>query len=189
MVRTNILHVKFTKKAQTKIQEMAFVLVAIIIFFAIVGIFYIKIGFNSLGNDVETQRAEAAMELVRKIAATPEFALTKNGEMVCDSCIDTDKVMALKNMTAYKGFWNMDFFRLDYVYPVKKNIECVYGSYPDCSMITLSNSVNHENPVTAYVSLCRSEYENSVLFYKCEMGKVEISAKGIAALGVTNVTK
>jgi len=172
-----------------KIQEMAFVLVAIMIFFAIVGIFYIKIGFNGFSGDIQQQRAEAAMELVRKIASTPEFGFTKNGEMICDSCIDTDKVMALKNMSAYKGFWNIDFFRLDYVYPQKKNIECSYGTYPNCSTITLSNAVNHETPATAYVSLCRNEYANNQLYTKCELGKVEISAKSINALGVSNASQ
>ena len=163
------------KKGQMKIQEMAFVLVAIIIFFGIVAIFYFKISLSSLKGNVELQRGEEAHELVRKIANTPEFSFTAED---CESCIDLDKVMALKNRSAYTGFWNLDYLQVSVLYPVKKG-ECTKSNYPECGTITLVNKTGLSGiPSSAYVALCRHEYKD-YNYFKCDLGLISASGKGV----------
>lgn len=160
-------------KAQMKIQEMAFVLVAIMVLFAIVAIFYFKISLSGISGDVETQRAEEANELVRKIAGTPEFAFTA---FDCDNCIDLDKAMIVKELALYKGFWGLDNLKIEVIYP-NKSRECTRSSYPDCGTL---NIVNNSQGITrsAYVALCRQEFKRGN-YVKCELGRISASGKNL----------
>ena len=167
---------KTNKTGQMKIQEMAFVLMAIMIFFGIVAIFYIKISLSNLRGDVELQRGEEANELVRKISGTPEFAFTA-GE--CDSCIDLDKMLMLKERKSYQGFWNLDYLKIDVIYPLKSG-ECSRGSYPDCGSITLINKTDDFGiPKSAFVALCRQEFKGSENYVKCELGRISAFGKSL----------
>lgn len=167
---------KMNKKSQMKIQEMAFVLMAIMIFFGIVAIFYIKISLSNLRGDVEMQRGEEANELVRRISGTPEFSFTA-GE--CDSCIDMDKVLILKERKSYQGFWNLDYLKIETIYPLK-NGECTRANYPNCNSITLVNKTGDFGiPKSAFVALCRQEFKGSENYVKCELGRISASGKSI----------
>ena len=166
-------------KGQIKIQEMAFVLVFIIIFFAIAGLFVFKFAFSNVSTNVEDQRAQAANELVRKIADSAEFALTLKSEIVCSSCIDLDKVMQIKNRSAYlKQFWNLDYLKIETLYPNKTG-ECDESNYPDCRTITLIKNSNFTGlSSSAYVSLCRIDFKQDS-YTKCELGRISASGRGI----------
>ena len=158
---------------QMKIQEMAFVLVAIMIFFAIVAIIYFKVTTTGLQNTVESQRAQQADALVQKIASTPEFQFTA---IDCENCIDMDKLMALKNRSEYSTFWGLDFLQVQVLYPNKQG-ECNGFNYPNCSTITIVN--NSEGiPESAYVSLCRVEY-NQGNYIQCDLGRIYASGQNI----------
>ena len=56
------------KLGQIKIQEMAFILVALFIFFALVSIIYLSIAGSRLTDSVENLREEEAQAIARKIA-------------------------------------------------------------------------------------------------------------------------
>ena len=170
------------KKGQMKIQEMAFVLVAILIFFGIVAIFFLNISLSGLRNSVADQRAQDANEIVRKIASTPEFSLTSKD---CDNCIDLDKVMALKDKKVYSGFWNLDYLQIRVLYPQKSG-ECNTGNYPDCQTITLIKNNNVTGIArSAFVALCRQESKNGG-YIKCELGRISASGKSLDSLGGTS---
>lgn len=166
-----------SKKAQMKIQEMAFVLVAIMIFFAIVAIIFFKVGISGLQNSVESQRAEQANELVQRLASTPEFAFTAAN---CQNCIDMDKVILLKDRNDYKSFWSLDFLQIQVLYP-KKTGECNTYNYPDCGTITIVNN-SRGIPQSAYVSLCRIEFEQGN-YVKCDLGRIYASGKSLNSGG------
>ena len=161
-------------KGQLKIQEMAFVLVAIMIFFAIVALFYITIRTNTLRDDAGLQREEEAKELVRKLSDSPEFSWTASS---CSNCIDLDKVMALKDKPEYKNFWNIDYLMVEIVYPAKNGVECGRGNYPDCSTITLVNKTIG-TPITAFVAVCRQEFRQRG-YPICELGRLYASGKAL----------
>lgn len=171
---------KKTKKAQMKIQEMAFVLVAIMIFFGIVAIIYFKISTSGLQQNVESQRADQASQLVQKLASTPEFAFTA---IDCTNCIDMDKVMLLKGMKNYKSFWGLDFLQVEVLYP-QQHGECTTANYPNCRTITIINNTQGI-PSSAYVSLCRQEFDNGN-YVKCDLGRIYASGKSLNPSPTTN---
>ena len=157
------------KKGQIKIQQMAFVLVALMIFFALVSLFYFSVRYSALKTDVETLREQEVREVVRKMAGTPEFAWTIYD---CDACIDLDKIIALKDRTTYEGFWrNIPLLQIVRVYPTYPGErECTREIYPNCNTITIVDENKDLVAHSAFVALCR--YESEIDFTKCELGKI-----------------
>jgi len=164
-----------SSKGQLKIQQMAFVLVATMIFFALVFLFYASVRFSSLKGDVEDIRKENVLETIRKISTTAEFAWTRED---CEACIDMDKVLMLKDREAYQGFWkNVPLLKIERVYPRYSGQECTIQTYPECDEITIIDTDTNVVAHKSFVSLCR--YEPSEKYYKCEMGKVVMAYETI----------
>lgn len=156
------------KKGQFKIQQMVFIIVAVVILFGIVSVFFVSIRFSSLRGDVEDLRKEAVLTQVRKIVGTPEFSWIASDD--CSSCVDLDKVFLLKERNAYKGFWtDISLLRISRAYPTYDNLECLPESYPRCNQITLVNSGEYE-AYESFVSLCR--FDDSIGQNRCELGKI-----------------
>ena len=105
-----VYHVNYFKKAQMKIQQMAFVLVALMLLFAIIGIIYMAISLGSLREHAAQLGEDEAIELVIKLTSTPEFAFTSE---TCSNCVDLDKVFQMKNRTSYKELWNLEFLKIE----------------------------------------------------------------------------
>lgn len=174
-----ILHVSCfrNKRGQLKVQQMAFVLVALIIFFSMVALFFFSVSYSGLQKDAETLREKDVIETVRKMSGTPEFASTSAGD--CNSCIDLDKVLMLKERESYKGFWkNIALLQVSRVYPVYGDeIECTKENYPECGTITLVNENKDFRGHKAFVALCR--YEEVEGYNKCEMGKIIMAFENV----------
>jgi len=60
-------------RGQMKIQEMAFVLVAFIVFFALVLLFYVAFRGSTLKQEAKELEESKAMELVQKLSSSPEL--------------------------------------------------------------------------------------------------------------------
>lgn len=165
---------KKEKKGQMKIQEMAFVLVAVMIFFGLVVLFYLTIRISTLRESAASLQAEEAAAMAKKLAGTPEFAWTTSD---CSHCIDLDKAMALKNMTSYKELWGLDYLKIERIYPSLKG-ECEPGNYPNCQSITIIEKAAFGAPASAFVALCRNEFESGERYDKCEIGKIYATKKG-----------
>ena len=160
------------EKGQMKIQEMAFVLIAIVIFFAMVALVFFAIRLSSLRTDVAAEKEQGARELARKLADIPEFSWAE-----CPGCVDADKVMALKDMPAYKKLWDLDYLVVERVYPNRTMTECTLANYPDCSTITIINATkDYGTPATAFVALCSYEPTQGG-YVKCELGTKRAAAK------------
>jgi len=162
-----------SSKAQMKIQQMAFVLVALMIFFGMVALLYFSIKIGSLKKEASSLQENEAREIVRKIASSPEFAFT---QFDCPNCIDFDKLLALSSRVGYKEFWNLGFLQIKRIYPESKG-ECDKSNYPNCETITLINK-GVGTPADAFISLCRWEQEKGG-YFKCELGRILASGKGI----------
>jgi hypothetical protein len=164
------------KRGQLKIQEMAFVLVAIMIFFAIVALFYLSVRVQNLKGSVEEQRDDEAKALVRKLAESPEFSLTTEE---CSSCIDFDKIIALKDRKEYQSFYPFDYLAIKII-GTNKNGECTRENYPECSSLTLiKKSEDFGTPIGAFVALCRQEFFGQDKYIKCGLAKIYASGDNI----------
>lgn len=161
-----------SKKGQLKIQEMAFVLIAIMIFFALVGLLFVKFRVGSLEQSAESSKERVAGNLVLVLSSTPELSWAE-----CAGCIDMDKAILIKNKSEYRNLWKVDYLVIKSLYPEKTNKECSLGNYPDCNSLTLVNSSNFGISSKAFVSLCRFDFikERKV----CELGELYASGGGI----------
>lgn len=160
--------VKYSK-GQMKIQEMAFVLVAILIFFALAALFYFAIRFSNLKEGVQELRDLEANEIIKKLSATPEFSWSG-----CANCIDMDKVLFVKENEAYREFWNLDYMKIERVYPTFEEVECTTANYPNCNSVTFVSKQNYGTPSWTFVALCRNAPEKGG-YQKCELGKLYAS--------------
>ena len=162
------------KFGQMKIQQMAFVLVAIVIFFALVVIMYFSISSSSLQKDAEQIRERKAQETLINLAGTPELSWTSEQ---CASCIDMDKAIALKESNVAKELWDVPFLQIIKVYPSEgeNEAECGFGNYPLCNKLTLIDKKQDFISEDVFVALCR--YDNSGKPEKCELGKIIMGVK------------
>jgi len=162
-----------SKKAQLKIQQMAFVLIAIFIFFAIVALISISVWMNYQKKQVVNLEADKAREFAQKITGTPELKWSQD----CSSCVDMDKAIMLKNRTVYKNFFGLDYLSFEILYPITENKECVVGNYPNCNKITLIQEKSFDSASKAYISLCRWDQETNN--EKCYLGAIYASGKAV----------
>lgn len=166
------------KKGQVKIQQMAFMMIALIIFFALVGMFLLSIGFSKIRGDAEMLKEKEALSILTKISNSPEFRCgdAYSGD---NNCIDLDKVMALKTKAEnYSSLWDVGAIELELNYPSGVDAVCDSVNYPECNKIIIyeeggKNGVYRSN----FVTLCRKEKINEKPYDMCYLGKIYVSAE------------
>ena len=131
----------YSKRAQMKIQQMAFMLVAVMIFFSMVAIVYFMIVSSKISDTAEDLRQEEAKELARQMAGTPELMFSKRSSPE-SSVVDLNKAIYLKQHRAYqKGFWNLDYLAIERVYPrPSRQNECDAENLGTCRFLTIINN-------------------------------------------------
>lgn len=159
------------KKGQLKIQQMSFMLIAVIVFFMLVFLFYLIISTAGLKKEHQELEREKAIGLVSKIASTAEFRF----EGLANS-VDEDKVMILKGEERYKDFFGVDGIIIKKLFPETENVECTLSTYPDCDTIKLFTN-NESGSVSSFVSLCRKEVSGGHTYNKCGLAKLMIISK------------
>ncbi len=165
-----------SSKAQMKIQQMAFMLVALVIFFSLAALIYFSFSLSILREQAGKLQEDEAKEIVRTLAGAPELAFTSSSD--CNSCIDLDKALLLKDVPAYKNFWNIDYLMIEKVYPPGSNTECDLFNYPNCGKITIiSSQSNFGSASKAFVTLVR--WDESLGKYKYELGRLHVSGENI----------
>ena len=166
------------KKAQLKIQQMAFMLIAVTLFFVLVGMFILTIYISELKNSAAILDEKNALLLVTKLANSPEFSCGGSFGNLRTNCIDADKVMILRErISNYENFWDVENIEIRKIYPKSENKECTLENYPDCNIIKIREgniTTEHSN----FVSLCRKESFEGEVENKCELAKLIISYNG-----------
>ena len=160
------------KKGQLKIQQMAFMLIAVTLFFVLVGMFFLTIQVSKIRKTAEVLEEKNALLLVTKLANSPEFSC--DGSFRTGNCIDADKVMALKNNAKkYEDFWGVSNIQIRKIYPAGIK-ECNIGNYPNCDIIKIYDGEITEE-YSNFVSLCRKELFEGSSYNKCELGRLMVS--------------
>ncbi len=165
------------KKAQMKIQQMAFMLMAVTLFFILVGMFVLVFSLSGLKESAIKLEEENAMLLVSKLANSPEFSCGEVYGTGKTNCIDLDKVMAIKSISGtYGSFWkDISNIEIRTIYPTKKEEVCTQGNYPNCNLIKIHDKELQGNYKWTFVSLCRKEKTKRGYRDKCEIGKLLVS--------------
>ena len=171
---------KQNKKAQLKIQEMAFFLVAIVLFFILVGLFIFSIVFSNLSKSATAIAEDRTLSSITNLADSPEFSC---GE---PNCVDSDKLMALMQNSRYENFWPFSSLRVvkssGFGKAEDEMIKCTTTNYPDCDIFEVyDKNVANERAISNFVALCRVELENEFNYKKCEIAKLVAGTKLLVA--------
>ena len=166
-----------SKLGQMKIQQMAFMLIAIMMFFALVGLLIITVTFSGLEEKATELNEKNARLLVTKLANSPEFSCGDAFGKSRVNCVDSDKVMALKeNIQRYSDFWGVSSIEIRKIYPeFGSEVICNMDNYPDCNLIEVVGSVTG---VSNFISLCRKDNFENRVYDKCELAKKIVSSGG-----------
>lgn len=165
-----------SSKAQMKIQQMAFVLVALAIFFALAALLYFSFSLYNLRDTANTLADDEAREIVRKLSGAPELGFTSSTD--CNSCIDLDKALLLKELAAagspYENFWNLDYLMVEKISNSGNQEECTRFNYPNCKTITIINkNANFGSASKSFVAL--ATWDEGAKRYRYEFGRIHAS--------------
>jgi hypothetical protein len=162
-------------RSQMKVNEMIFMILGLVIFFAIVLMFWLSVSLSGLKGDVAQSSRNRAITLVSGIADSPEFNCV--GKM--GACVDEDKLAALVNYPIFKSFWMVDGLVIERISSTSSNktIECSPSNYPRCNTYTLKKAMNNTLPDSSIINLCRVENANGYIYDRCEMGRITVWTK------------
>ena len=159
------------KKGQLKIQEMAFMLVAVILFFILVGLFAVSIIFKNIQESSQDIKEEATLSAIETLAGTAEFVCTGSKS----NCVDGDKLMGLLNKKSYESFYSFSSLSVLRYSGFNKNesdfIECNLQNYPDCDIIKIYDKNVKDITIHSFVAFCRRENEQGP-YERCEMAQL-----------------
>lgn len=106
-----VLYSKMKKKSQFKIQETAFVLLAVIILFGLIFLFFARFELGKITSTSRELREDRAILRVRAVASMPELRCSESYSKISEVlCLDRDKVKAFNDSStlrgAYKKVWD-----------------------------------------------------------------------------------
>lgn len=166
------------KKGQLKIQQMAFMLVAVFFLFILAGMFFLSINLYNLKKTAVNLEEQNSMLLASKLANSPEFSCGNSFGGSRLNCIDFDKVISLNDRREdYEEFWGVAKIEIRKIFPEDNSI-CTKDNYPECGIITiLDRKVNTLPASPNFVSLCRKEANERMLYDKCELAMLLITSE------------
>ncbi|MBW6442441.1 hypothetical protein K0A97_01500 [Patescibacteria group bacterium] len=167
-------------KGQMKLQQMAFMMIGVTIFFLFVGLFFARIIFSNVQKAAEEIKERDALLLVSKLANSPEFSCGESFGTFKINCIDGDKLIALiDNIEDYRiqgaNFWKVDGITVRKIYPQDSSyqgFECSPENYPECSEFKVLDPQDKGIGVSNFVALCRKEQKEGLVQNKCEIAKI-----------------
>lgn len=167
------------KRAQIKIQQMTFMLIAVTFLFILVGVFFLSIRLYNLKKTATNLEEQNALLLVSKLANSPEFSCGNAFGRSRTSCVDFDKLISLQGRAGeYSELWGVAKIELRKVYPSEGNVVCDANNYPNCDIVEiLDKNVNTQPASSNFVSLCRKDSNGIMIYDKCELARLMVSSE------------
>ena len=155
----------FGKKSQFKIQQMTFMIAAVILFFALAGLFYLSFQYRTIIRQATELESNKAVLIADFVSGTTEFSCSKEKG---SNCIDEDRLLILGNKTFYRQLWPISYIKVFVLNGNKE--ECTKINYPNCGYfnVYLNKQTNKTSSGSSFVALCRHEDTGE----KCELGKI-----------------
>lgn len=159
---------KYFTKAQMEIQQMAFMIIAVFIFFALVGLFFITIQVSRLNSNAAELEKEQAVSSIRVIADMPELIFDSGSSMTIDE--DKVKVMVSNFGEKYENFWPVASVELYKIYPAfDEVIECPSSN---CNYYNIfDNGQTNVQKYSSFISICS---EQKSVQPRCDIGKLVV---------------
>ncbi len=152
-------------RAQMKIQQMAFMIIAIFIFFALVAVFFLSWQTRSLKSDFGAMQKEQAISSLAVISDMPEL----NCDSKTSLCLDEDKirVMASNYSQRYSEFWPVASVKVYKVYP-KEQFE---------QIVVFDSGQTNVEEYSTFVSICKKLKGSGYVYDSCNIGKLSVGVK------------
>jgi hypothetical protein len=156
-----------------KVQQMAFMIIAVFIFFAMVGLFFLSYQSKSLKEDYN--------RLAKEETITSLTILTSMPELSCGYlCVDEDKVQILSGkQEEYKNILPVKSLKVYKIYPSGNINENLITKCPgeNCSYYEIlgvgsNDDVKNLVEYSTFVSLCKKDRKFGYAYNKCEIAKL-----------------
>lgn len=163
---------RLKKRGQYKIQQMAFMILAIFFFFILVGILFVGWQYASLKSGFAALQEEKALSALKVIADSTELN--------CDAsegwCIDKDKLIAFgENSELYRDFWSVASIEILMVFPNENEGEPILCPLEGCDYYVLYDSgQKNRRTYSAYVTVCETVDRSHEV---CELAKLILGVK------------
>ena len=156
-------------RGQFKIQQTIFMILAVVLFFILVFLFWIAIKYQSLREDAANLEQNKAVLLAEFLSGTTEFSCADT-----QYCVDTDKILMIKNISSYNDLWDVNYIKIIKLSSSTK-AECTPSSYPECDTFTLFKKRDVGTSAQgSFVALCRYERVDSTPKRICELGRLMV---------------
>jgi len=164
---------RFQKRGQWKIQQMAFMIVAVFLFFILVGLFFLTWQYKDIKASYSELQKESA---ISSLAVISDMV-----ELNCDSkesfCLDLDKVEVMQNFD-YSEFWPVESVKVYKIYSGEvENTKQIKCPATNCNYYEVYNSGDSDKEYSTYVSLCKKLKQAGRVYEKCEIGKLVAGVK------------
>ena len=163
-----------SKKGDMQIQQMAFMIVAVFIFFGLVGLFFLNIQMRKLNTNADNLQTEQAISSLQVIADMPELSFSRTETMT----IDEDKLLIMSGNFSdkYKDFWPVASVKVYKIYPgFSETIKC---PAQNCNYYEIyDNGQKNYKEYSTFISLCSKQRESNSIFDKCNIGKLVVGVK------------
>jgi len=146
-----------SKKGDVRMQEMAFVLLAIVLLAAIVFVFSIRLQSSKIMQVSESLNQQRALSLRDKIASLPELKCARM------PCIDEDRAEMMQNYKLDDLFYGLSGAKIIKIYPSGGEIVLYKSGRP----MNMSYST--------FVNLCQQKLLGSTFGYDCGLAMLEVS--------------
>ena len=143
------------RKGQMKIQEMAFVLLALVLLAIIGFVFFIRLSSQKIIESAEDVKATQAKSLIEKVASFAE--LECRGKALC---IDEDKADLFKakpdkdKAQLLQGLLSVKIIR-------------IYSPYPADNVTILYSKGQANSSYSTFINTCKYKAEGAIFNYEC----------------------
>ena len=156
---------------------MAFMLVAVFIFFTLVGLFFLQVSLGGIRSSAQQLEREQMMASLISLTQIPEISCSDGSS----NCIDEDKILVLSDSSynqIYNSFWpiaKIQVYRVNSDFSSFGEIRCPQAN---CNYYVVFDT-NQEQVQTqsSYVSLCKNSRQGSSVFKECELALLSIGMK------------
>jgi hypothetical protein len=165
---------EMNSSGQFKIQQMAFMILAVFIFFVLVGLFFMRIQFSDVNGGFAELQRQAALSSLSTIANMPELSYSSSEEFTLDK--DKLVIMASTFSSDYEEFWPVASVKVYKVFP--KFEEVVKCPAVNCNYYEIyTNNQKNVKEYSTFVSICKRVKDKTYYYDRCELGKLSVGVK------------
>lgn len=159
-----IKKLKFRGRAQLKIQETAFMLLALAFLFALLFIFYSNYQIRQIYSAKNKLLEEQAITLLEKFVVMPEFSCLHG------TCIDEDKILVLRNMSAYNDLWHGT---------VRIQVVKIYPKRETFTIYEAGKKTGDYISYSSFIPLCKTLQQEGYIWQRCSLAKLLVSIEKV----------